>query len=389
MATMAQAMSQIAGSSAGSPDMKRFGGSNTAGSISGGTPSVANRRGAARLYAQQEAFKPTTDITGAMQQSDKIMFKPVQIAGMNPTAPMTNAYQGQGAFEGPRLDANVPMPMSARKAIARSPFSHAFSSVFVPEGEGPVDTTITGPTCETHPSMPRCRDDEPPDDDDEPTESGHGEGFDGPDEPEGPDVPGHMMTTSVGTVTSSEPTRSFAGMGGKGGRGKGKGTAPTTGAHHAGKTHGATAPGLTGGHAGGAEDSEGAGHGFGHDDGGEDSEGGEGSKVICGELHRQGLMSDEVYQGDLDYQEKYVDEHTKDGYLLWAIPVSRLMRRSRVMTQVARPFATAWAEEMAYRANGTGSGNVFGAIILLTIAPICTLVGKIAGPRSKKALLPA
>ena len=96
MATMAQAMSQIAGSSAGSPDMKRFGGSNATGSISGGTPSVANRRGAARLYAQQEAFKPTTDITGAMQQSDKIMFEPVQIPGMNPMMSMTNAYQGQG-----------------------------------------------------------------------------------------------------------------------------------------------------------------------------------------------------------------------------------------------------------------------------------------------------
>lgn len=381
MATMAQAMSQIAGSSAGSPDMKRFGGSNTAGSISGGTPSVANRRGAARLYAQQEAFKPTTDITGAMQQSDKIMFEPVQIAGMNPMIGMTNAYQGQGAFEGSRLDANTPMPMAARKAIARSPFSHAFTSAFVPEGDPPVETTITEPTCETHPSMPRCRDDdEPEDDDDDTSGGGHGEGFDGPDEPEGPDVPGHMMTTSVGTVTSSKPGRaSMAGKGDAGGRGKGLGTAPTTGAHHPGKD-----AGDAGKDAGIAAEDVAMAESFGF--GGSE---GEGSKVICGELHRQGLMSDEIYQGDLDYQDKYVGENTKYGYLLWARPVSRLMRRSRIMTQIARPFATAWAKEMAYRANGTGSGNVFGAIILATIAPICTLIGKIAGPRSKKALLPA
>ena len=90
-------------------------------------------------------------------------------------------------------------------------------------------------------------------------------------------------------------------------------------------------------------------------------------------------MSDEIYQGDLDYGETYVSEHTKNGYLLWARPVSRLMRRSKVVTQITKPIATAWAEEMAYRANGVGNGNVFGSIILLTIAPICTVIGKIAG----------
>ena len=94
-------------------------------------------------------------------------------------------------------------------------------------------------------------------------------------------------------------------------------------------------------------------------------------------------MSDEIYQGDLDYQKKYVDEHTKDGYLLWAKPVSRLMRRSRVMTQIARPFAIAWAEEMAYRASGAGNGNVFGAIILITVAPVCTVIGRIIKSSTK------
>ena len=376
MATTAATMGQIATSSAGSPDRKRFGGKNTTGSISGGTPTMGDRRGGAKAYAQQEAFQPTTDITGAMQQSDKIMFEPVQIPGMMPNMGLHNAFTGQGAFAGNKLDAMIPMPMTTRKAIARSPFSHSFSSVFVPEGddEGVDTTTLSEPTCETHPSMPRCRDDDDePEDDDDTGGGGHGEGFDGPDEPEGPDVPGHKMTTSVGTVTSSEPG---------GGRTKGKttGKAPVTGAHHIGDIGGTGMSSSESAKAGGwGEDKEGE---FG---GGGDGDG----KVICGELHRQGFMSDEIYQGDLDYQDKYVGENTKYGYLLWARPVSRLMRRSRIMTQIARPFATAWAEEMAYRANGTGSGNVFGAIILATIAPICTLIGKIAGPRSKKALLPA
>ena len=94
MATTAATMGQIATSSAGSPDMKRFGGGNTAGSISGGTPTMGSRRGGARAYAQQEAFQPTTDITGAMQQSDRIMFKPVQIPGMMPNMSVQNAFTG-------------------------------------------------------------------------------------------------------------------------------------------------------------------------------------------------------------------------------------------------------------------------------------------------------
>lgn len=382
MATTAATMGQIATSSAGSPDRKRFGGKNTTGSISGGNPTMGDRRGGAKAYAQQEAFQPTTDITGAMQQSDKIMFEPVQIPGMMPNMGLHNAFTGQGAFSGNRLDAMIPMPMTTRKAIARSPFSHRFSDVFVPTGddEETVEITIEEPTCETHPSMPRCRDDD--------------------DEPEDDDVvePEGGRYTSEEEKAEDEKAHPYGGDGGRISGAKGKsGKAPTHGGHHPGVTKSRTtrAP-ASGPHGGGMTSSESAeSAGYGTDPMGEFGPGtsasgdGEGSKVICGELHRQGLMSDEVYQGDLDYQDKYVDENTKHGYLLWARPVSRLMRRSRIMTQIAKPFATAWAEEMAYRANGIGSGNVFGAIILATIAPICTLIGKIAGPRSKKALLPA
>ena len=381
MATTAATMGQIATSSAGSPDMKRFGGGNTAGSISGGTPTMGSRRGGARAYAQQEAFQPTTDITGAMQQSDRIMFKPVQIPGMMPNMSVQNAFTGQGTFAGNKLDAMIPMPMTTRKAIARSPFSHSFSDTFVPTGE-PIVEPEPDPTCATHPDMPEC-------------DTGTGGGTPPPDDD---DEEEGGRYASEEEKAEDEKAHPYGGGGSSISGAKGKsGKAPTHGGHHPGVTKGrTTAAPASGPHGGGMSSSESAeSAGYGTDPMGEFGPGtsasgeGEGSKVICGELHRQGLMSDEVYQGDLDYQDKYVSENTKDGYLLWARPVSRLMRRSCVMTQIARPFATAWAEEMAYRANGTGSGNVFGAIILTTIAPICTLVGKIAGPRSKKALLPA
>ena len=383
MATTAATMGQIASSSAGSPDIKRFGGGNTTGSISGGTPTMGNRRGGAKAYAHQPAFQPTTDITGAMQESDKIMFEPVQIPGMMPTMGLKNAFTGQGNFAGNRLDGMIPMPMTTRKAIARSPFSHSFSDVFVPEGDPPVDPIDK--TCATHPDMPECDEDETEDDDPPPTGGGDDEGGRYADEEE---------------KAEDEKAHPYGGGGSSISGAKGRsGQAPTHGGHHPGVSKGrSTAAPASGPHGGGMSSSESAASaGFGSDPMGEMGTGhassasgeGEGSKVICGELHRQGLMTDEVYKGDLDYQTKHVSKHTKNGYLLWARPVSRLMRRSKVMTYIAKPFAMAWAEEMAYRANGVGNGNIFGTIILATIAPICTLVGKIAGPRSKKALLPA
>ena len=100
-------------------------------------------------------------------------------------------------------------------------------------------------------------------------------------------------------------------------------------------------------------------------------------KVTCGELYKQGFMSYDIYKGDLDYQEKYVHEFTKKGYLFWAKPFAKLMRKSKVVTNIAKPFGLAWEEEMAYRVNNVGNGNKFGAVILYTLAPICTGIGAI------------
>ena len=88
-------------------------------------------------------------------------------------------------------------------------------------------------------------------------------------------------------------------------------------------------------------------------------------------------MSFDIYKGDLDYQEKYVHEFTKNGYLFWARPLVKLMRKSKLVTNMAKPLALAWGEEMAYRANNVGNGNKFGAVLLYTLAPVCNGIGAI------------
>ncbi len=111
--------------------------------------------------------------------------------------------------------------------------------------------------------------------------------------------------------------------------------------------------------------------------GNDGGDGGGGDKVICGELNRQGIMDDATYQGDLQYQREHVHNFTKAGYLLWARPLVKLMRRSKIVTKIVTPPAMAWAKEMAKRSVGHGNGSVAGKIMLFTIAPVCTVLGAI------------
>jgi hypothetical protein len=101
------------------------------------------------------------------------------------------------------------------------------------------------------------------------------------------------------------------------------------------------------------------------------------SKVICGELNRQGIMPDDIYEGDLEYQRTNVHEFTKSGYLLWARPLVKLMRRSQIVTKIVTPVAMAWGKEMAKRSSNIGVGSKLGAAMLYTVAPICTALGAI------------
>ena len=69
-------------------------------------------------------------------------------------------------------------------------------------------------------------------------------------------------------------------------------------------------------------------------------------------------------------------EYTRNGYLIWANQLVKLMRKSKLVTNMVKPVASAWAEEMAYRASNVGNGNKFGAA-LFYLAPICTGIGAV------------
>lgn len=64
--------------------------------------------------------------------------------------------------------------------------------------------------------------------------------------------------------------------------------------------------------------------------------------VICTELHRQGRVGDKELRLARVFRSKYLpSEHLYTGYLIWATPVVKWMRSSKVFNRVAMPFAMA------------------------------------------------
>lgn len=101
-------------------------------------------------------------------------------------------------------------------------------------------------------------------------------------------------------------------------------------------------------------------------------------KVICTELWRQGKLSDEIYEADMDYG--YFIRKTKPevyiGYRKWATPVANLMAKSKIVTAIVAPLAKAWAQNMAYRIGYSKKNNLFGAVLSLIGEPLCGMIGK-------------
>lgn len=98
--------------------------------------------------------------------------------------------------------------------------------------------------------------------------------------------------------------------------------------------------------------------------------------VICSELHRQGYIPWNVLYLDGQHRVKTIDDETYKGYLRWAEPTVRLMKKSRVVTQLIRPFGVAWAHEMAHREDPKIEGHWLGKILIKIGVPICKRLGR-------------
>jgi len=92
--------------------------------------------------------------------------------------------------------------------------------------------------------------------------------------------------------------------------------------------------------------------------------------VICTELHRQGIMSDEMYAKEIEYG-KNVDTLVMEGYVFLATPIVKIMQKSKLCTLLCKYPAMAWARDMA------GDENILGSLLFMFGVPLCYFVGRI------------
>lgn len=99
-----------------------------------------------------------------------------------------------------------------------------------------------------------------------------------------------------------------------------------------------------------------------------------GGTVICTELHRQGLISDEMMLADNKFGAT-VSPYTLKGYHFWAKPIVKLMQDSRLVTAIVGVVAKPWVEEMAYQVGYLEESSLIGKLMMAIGIPLSWSIG--------------
>jgi len=97
------------------------------------------------------------------------------------------------------------------------------------------------------------------------------------------------------------------------------------------------------------------------------------ASVICTELHRQGLISYDIYFHDNLYRLQFVPQDVYFGYLDLCEPVAKKMALSKRVTRLVSVLAIPTAKEMAHRICPHIEGSWLGKIVLRVGFPLCRL----------------
>jgi hypothetical protein len=98
-------------------------------------------------------------------------------------------------------------------------------------------------------------------------------------------------------------------------------------------------------------------------------------RVVCTELHRQGLMDKDLLRADLDFTRKNIPFVTMQGYWLWGLPLVRLMKKSHLATALIRPIAVWRAEEIGFQMGIRAKPHYGGKFVRLVTESLCWTLG--------------
>ena len=98
------------------------------------------------------------------------------------------------------------------------------------------------------------------------------------------------------------------------------------------------------------------------------------STVICTELHRQGYLSDEIYDADKEFGSTLPYEVLR-GYHRWALPWVKVMKASTLATRLTWLVARPWAQHMAFKMGVGEKDSFIGRQIMKFGLPLCRAIG--------------
>jgi hypothetical protein len=89
-----------------------------------------------------------------------------------------------------------------------------------------------------------------------------------------------------------------------------------------------------------------------------------GNKIICGELYRQGFLSEEVWEADQEFGKLLYKTNPRImlGYTYWAREVVKYMKNNPTHTKYLYKIFRPWTEHMAYKMGVTNKPNLVGNI---------------------------
>lgn len=89
-----------------------------------------------------------------------------------------------------------------------------------------------------------------------------------------------------------------------------------------------------------------------------------GGKIICGELYRQGFLSEEVWEADQEFGKLLFKTHPRVmlGYTFWARNVVKYMKENPSHTKYLYRIFKPWTEQMAYTMGISNKYNIVGSV---------------------------
>jgi len=123
--------------------------------------------------------------------------------------------------------------------------------------------------------------------------------------------------------------------------------------------------------------------------GGGGSSGG-GGRVLCTYFTvERGWLPKKAYIGNLKYGQENFSEVSLNGYHYWAVPLVKYLRKHKGSLRerlVFKMLVEGWVYETAHRQGYHDKGDWRGKLVLATIKPLCTIIGKCVRRSDYKSL---